>query len=217
MTMNTDDNLLNAEIPTKFKDPQTGEVRVDALARSYAELEKKLSSAPSAPKSHEDYCIDCPHGLFTPDIDVNKRLHEKGFTQDQAQEVYNLAAEKLMSMMLEIAADMQADREVEKLIAHFGGVEKWKEISRQLLAFGQKNMPADVLDNLASSYEGVLALYAMMDGKEPKMQRGGATTGAADDKELASMMRDPRYWKFKDPAFIAKVTEGYQRLYGKGE
>lgn len=215
MTTTNDENLLNAEIPAKFKDPQTGEVRVDALARSYNELEKKLSSTPSVPKSHDEYCIDCQHGLFEPDVDINKRLHEKGFTQDQAQEVYNLAAEKLMPMMLEIAADLQADREVEKLIAHFGGAEKWKEISRQLLAFGQKNMPADVLDNLASSYDGVLALYAMMEGKEPKMQRGGLVSGAADDKELASMMRDPRYWKTKDPAFIAKVTEGYQRLYGK--
>lgn len=220
MTMNNnDENLLTADVPEKFKDPQTGALRVDALARSYSELEKRLSAVPSAPKSHEDYCIECRHGLFEPDTDVNKRLHEKGFTQEQAQAVYDLAEEKLMPLIMEIAADMQADREVEKLVNHFGGAEKWKEISRQLLAFGQKNMPADVLDNLASSYDGVLALFAMMQRGEPKLQRGnaGSVNTGADDKELASMMRDPRYWKHKDPAFIAKVTEGYQRLYGKGE
>lgn len=214
MMNNNDENLLNADIPEKFKDPQTGAVRVEALAQSYRELEKRLSSVPSAPKTPDEYCISCDHGLFEPDIELNKRLHMKGFTQEQAQEVYNLAAEKLMPMMLEIAADMQADREVEKLITHFGGVENWKEVSRQLLAFGQKNMPADVLDNLAGSYEGVLALYAMMQGKEPKMQRANAQNAVQDDKELASMMRDPRYWKHKDPAFIEKVTQGYQRLYG---
>lgn len=212
----TTENLLNADIPEKFKDPQTGEVRVDALAGSYRELEKKLSSMPAAPKAPEEYCINCQHGLFTPDTEVNQRLFDKGFTQDQAQEVYDLAAEKLMPMMLEIAADMQADREVEKLMTHFGGAENWKEISRQLLAYGQKNLPETVLDNLASSYDGVLALYAMMQGKEPKMH--GASDGGADlpgEKELASMMRDPRYWKHKDPAFVAKVTEGFQRIYGK--
>jgi hypothetical protein len=27
------------------------------------------------------------------------------------------------------------------------------------------------------------------------------------------MMRDPRYWRERDPSFIAQVTEGFQRLY----
>jgi hypothetical protein len=27
------------------------------------------------------------------------------------------------------------------------------------------------------------------------------------------MMRDPRYWRDRDPAFIAQVTEGFKRLY----
>lgn len=210
----TTENLLQADVPEKFKDPTTGAVKVDALAQSYRELEKRLSQIPAPPKSHDDYCVDCSHGLFTPDTGVNKRLHEKGFTQDQVQEVYNLAAEKLMPMMMEIAADFQADREVEKLVNHFGGAEQWQEIARQLLAFGQKNLPADVLDNLSSSYEGVLALYRMMKGEEPSLRRDSTVAGEVDSRDLSSMMRDPRYWKHKDPAFIAKVTDGFQKLYG---
>ena len=27
------------------------------------------------------------------------------------------------------------------------------------------------------------------------------------------MMRDPRYWRERDPGFVAQVTEGFQRLY----
>lgn len=210
------ENLLEADIPEKFKDPQSGAVRVEAMAQSYKELERKLSQMPSPPKSHEEYCVDCSHGLFTPDAAVNKRLHEKGFTQDQVQEVYNLAAEKLLPMMMEIAADYKADREVEKLIAHFGGAENWQSISRQLLAYGQKSLPEDVLDNLTSSYEGVLALYRMMKGEEPILSRGQSSApDSVGENDLASMMRDPRYWKQKDPAFIAKVTQGFQTLYGK--
>jgi hypothetical protein len=38
---------------------------------------------------------------------------------------------------------------------------------------------------------------------------------AVDEKDLHSMMRDPRYWRDKDPSFIAKVTDGFQKIYGK--
>ena len=113
------DNLLTADIPEKFKDPETGEVRIDEFAKSYRELEKQFSSRPSAPKSPDEYCIECEHGLFEPDAEINTRLHAKGFTQDQAQEVYNLAAEKMMPIIAQMQTDMQADREVEKLINHF--------------------------------------------------------------------------------------------------
>ncbi len=161
------DNLLTEDIPEKFKDPQTGALRTDALMQSYRELEKKMSAVPSAPKSADDYCINCEHGMFEPDAEVNARLHAMGLTQEQAQEVYNLAAEKLMPVIAGMSAEFQADREVEKLMGHFGGAENWKEVSRQLLAFGQRNLPPDVLKNLSGSYEGVLALHKMMLSEEP--------------------------------------------------
>tara|TARA_R110002095_G_scaffold22357_1_gene24196 strand:+ start:845 stop:1489 length:645 start_codon:yes stop_codon:yes gene_type:complete len=214
--MTEEDNLLNADIPEKFKDPETGAVKIDALAKSYRALEHKLSQSPKPPKSPEEYCINCDHGLFKPDETVNKRLHDMGFTHEQAQVVYDLAAEKMVPMMREVAADLSADREVEKLINHFGGAQQWKDISRQLLAFGQKNLPADVLDNLSSSYEGVMALHRMMQGHEPRLNRNStAAQSHMNASELSSMMRDPKYWRDKDPAFIAKVTEGFQNMYGE--
>lgn len=207
-------DLLNEQIPEKFKDPETGNVRLDALLQSYKELEKKLSGASSAPKSPDDYCIACDHGLFEVDPEVNARLHRHGMTQEQAQVVYDLAAEKMMPMIAQMSSDFQADREVEKLINHFGGVEAWKEISRQMLAFGQRNLTPDVLDNLSSSFEGVLALHRMMQSEEPGLRKGADKPSALDDKDLQIMMRDPRYWRDKDPSFVAKVTEGFQRMYG---
>lgn len=165
-------DLLHADIPDKFKDPKSGAVRVDVLAKSYKELEKKMANQPISPKSPEDYCIECEHhGLFESDVDVNRRMHAKGFTQDQAQEAYDLAAEKMMPMLHEMAADFKADREVEKLINHFG---------------------------------------------EPSLGRGaGRASSKMDESELSSMMRDPKYWREKDPAFVAKVTQGFENLYGK--
>ncbi len=207
------DNLLTEDIPEKFKDPQTGALRTDALMQSYRELEKKMSAVPSAPKSADDYCINCEHGIFEPDAEVNARLHAMGLTQEQAQEVYNLAAEKLMPVIAGMSAEFQADREVEKLMGHFGGAENWKEVSRQLLAFGQRNLPPDVLKNLSGSYEGVLALHKMMLSEEPGLRKTESVSGA-DEKDLQAMMRDPKYWRDKDPAYVAKVTDGFQRMYG---
>lgn len=211
-----EENLLEHDIPEKFKNAETGEVNVSAMAKSYKMLEQKLARTPKPVKSPNEYCIECDHGMFEPDEEVNQRMFAMGLSHDQAQEVYNLAAEKMMPMIKELHADMVADREVEKLITHFGGTEQWKNVSRQLLAFGTKNMPEDVLDNLASSYEGVLALHRMMKGNEPSLQRGTSkTTGSIDGAELSSMMRDPKYWRDKDPAFVAKVTQGFENLYGK--
>ncbi len=212
---NQTETLLDDAIPEKFKDPQSGNIRTEELLRSYKALEKKLSSQPSVPKTPQEYCIECDHGMFEPDADINQRLHEKGFTNDQAQELYNLAAEKMAPMVSDISRDVQADREVEKLITHFGGAEQWKEVSRQLLAFGQKNMPEDVLGNLSSSFEGVLALHRMMKSDEPGLKKEASIQGAIGEQDLQTMMRDPRYWREKDPSFVSKVTEGFQNVYGK--
>lgn len=201
-------------IPDKFKN-ESGELNVENLLTSYSELEKKLSKNPSVPKSADDYCIDCQHGLFGVDQEMNKRLHEKGFSNEQVQIVYDLAAEKMVPLVIQMAADYRADREIEKLVEHFGGDEKWREISRQLLAFGERALPADVLDTLASSYDGVLALHRMMKGEEPGLARKSEPQGnKSGEMELQSMMRDPKYWRDQDPSFVSKVTEGFQRLYG---
>jgi len=212
MTQNTN-TLLDDEIPEKFKDAQTGDVKTDVLLRSYKELEKKISASPSVPKDPKEYKINCNHGIFEPDEGINQRLHEKRFTNEQAQELYDLAAEKLVPIINDIMRDAQADREVEKLIQHFGGVEKWKEVSRQLLSFGQKNMPADVLDNLSSSFEGVLALHKMMKSEEPGINNQTQSIDSMNEDDLKKMMRDPKYWKEKDPAFVKKVTQGFKDIY----
>ena len=150
-----------AMVPEKFKNPETGAVRMEALVKSYSELEKKLSSGPSAPASPDEYCIECKHGMFEPDAEVNARLHAKGMSQEQAQEVYDLAAERMIPMLKEISNDVKADREVEKLIEKFGGPEKWKQVSKQLLAFGQRNLPADVFENLRCYFFCFLHSYEL--------------------------------------------------------
>jgi hypothetical protein len=217
-------------LPEKFWDEKQGSIRFGALLGSYIELEKKLSRnlpiaeggddkenlfrALGRPDSPDLYEVDCQHGLFNADPDVNQKLFDTGLSRDQVQTVYDLAAEKFVPMILDMAEEFKADREVERLISTFGGAEKWQEVSRQLLAFGQKNLPHDVLDNLSGSFEGVMMLYRMMKGQEPALSMdASAGAGTADEGELQTMMRDPRYWRDKDPKFVAKVTDGFKSIY----
>ncbi|XHO81150.1 hypothetical protein ABNQ38_24125 [Azospirillum sp. A29] len=247
------DTVPPLPVPEKFRDSKTGALRVEALLKSYLELERRLSSqgqsrqapldtaselppqaAPvdlaaldpaqrrrllGAPETPDGYSIACDHGLFQPDPEINGRLHEAGYTADQAQLLYDLAAERMVPLIQTMAAEFQAEREVERLVARFGGEERWREVSRQLLAWAGKTLPPAAVEGLATTYEGVMALYAMMTGSEPAAlsMAGNRAGGGEGEVELRTLMRDPRYWRDRDPAVIARVTEGFQRLYpGQG-
>lgn len=221
-------------VPEKFWDPSAGALRTDALLKSYLELERKLgrsgaaqpdddvqaeaqpNAAPGVPESADGYTLEARSELLEPDPEINARLHEAGFSQDQAQLVYDLAADYVMPLIDETATELEATRDAERLAAHFGGHDAWARFARQIRTWGEANLSKDVMDVLSSSYDGVLAMHQMMQAREPSVLReseGPAT--APDEAQLTQMMRDPRYWRDRDPAFIAEVTAGFERLYGE--
>lgn len=219
-------------IPEKFWDAKEQKIRVEALLNSYLHLERKLSSmlplpqndddkkrlykALGVPDSAEGYQVTPKSDLIEVDADLNQRLHQKGFTAEQVQEVYDLAAEKMVPLILEMAAEFQADRELDRLVNEFDGAEKWHEVSRQLLNFGKKNLPSDVLAGLSSSYAGVMALYRLMqNGKGVALSVKAADNAAVmDEKGLQALMRSPKYWRDKDPGVMEKVRQGFEQMYG---
>lgn len=214
-------------VPAKFWDAETGTIRVDALLKSYLALEKRLS-APADPAVEKararallgvpaqaaDYCITCDHGLFEPDPDLNERLFAAGFTPEQAQLLYDLAAERLVPLLQEATGEMAAEREMERLLSHFGGPAQWRDQAGAILAWARRNLPAPAVAALAQTADGVLALQRMMaaaDG-EPRPLTGPGTGAGPDDP--ARLVADPRYWRDRDPAFIAQATEAFRRVYG---
>ncbi len=227
------DNLLEdtPAIPEKFLDKETKQIRADALLKSYLELEKKLAAAndPSkldrgkildflgVPEKPEDYKIEIRHEMFTQDDEINKKLFENGFTQAQAQFLYDLAAEYMVPLVLDIAREFEAERQLDRLIDAFGGKERYAETARQLLAYGRKNLPADVLEGLATSYEGVMALYKMMQSGKPLAVQQADEAPALDAAALRALMKDPKYWREKDPAFVRKVSDGFRQVFAERE
>jgi Phage T7 capsid assembly protein len=123
-----------AGLPDKFWDERTGQVRVDALIKSYLELERKLSASGNrdVPSGPEHYNINVTSDLLGVDAEVNRRLHGAGFSQQQAQLVYDLACDRLMPMIAELASVFEAESQIQRLTQHFGGEERWREIARQI-------------------------------------------------------------------------------------
>ena len=100
--------LSETIIPNKFK-KQDGTINVMELLKSYLALERKLAERGNKnllqnqkglmPASADDYQIDLKQSGLTIDPDVNRRLFELGFTQEQVQAVYDLAAEKVVPVI----------------------------------------------------------------------------------------------------------------------
>ncbi|MDR1009313.1 MAG: hypothetical protein LBL52_03620 [Rickettsiales bacterium] len=168
----------------------------------------ETSGAPS------EYEIILKGGIIERDAEIDKRLAEAGFSNEQAQLVYDLAEETIVPAMMRVAAKFRASRELEKLENYFGGEDRFDEAARQISAWASKNVDAATLDALASSYWGVLALYNMMNSGEPGMLGAGRTADSAtNEKKLRDMMSDPRYWRDNDVDFIKKVDDGFKNLY----
>jgi len=223
-----------ADVPEKFWDPEAGAVRVDALLRSYLELERKLGrslpqpegphdeaarerllAALGRPPRPDDYVIETKCELIAPDPELNARLHAAGFTQSQVQLVYDLAAERLLPIIARLSEEAEVARQVDRLAAHFGGHDRWREVAREIKTWARAHLEPEVYDALSRSYQGILALHRMMRDSEPELLgRADDTSGRLDEEALDRMVRDPRYWRDRDPSFISRVTEGFKSLYG---
>jgi hypothetical protein len=215
-------------VPEKFWDAEKGALDVAGLLKSYAELERKLGEMSRRPRdksvlelaletdgAKEGYDIALKHRMLKVDGEVNKRLAAAGFTNAQAQLVYDLAADVMMPLVEELVEEFRSYRELERLEEHFGGEERFDEISRQLMTWAGKNLSRDIFESLSSSCCGVIALYNMMATSEPGMLgSSGAAAEALSEKKLKDMMRDPRYWRDGDKDFIRRVDNGFKTLYG---
>ena len=208
-----------AWLPAKFWDDENGEMRAEALARSYQALENRFSAGDmrerfaDVPNDPSEYDLFVDDDLLDIDDDVNRRLYENGFTNTQAQLVYDLAKERLKPMVAQIAAEYENQREMNRLHEHFGGEERFAMIRPQLRAWGEANLDPQVFENLVASAEGVIAMFEMMKNREPSLMRAPERTDGNSELDLKRMMKDPRYWRERDPAFVAKVRQGFRSLY----
>ena len=207
-----------AKLPQKFWDQQNGRVKLEELIDDYnymASRDENLveTNQRNMPASYQQYQINIPNELLDHDEELFKQFYEHGFTNDQAQFVYDLANERVIPVLDQLTVSFEAQKQLAKLSAYFGGQERFDEASRQISAWAKQNLRPEVYDALASTAEGVIALYKMISSNEPLLGRETGFDGELSEQSLRKMMEDPRYWRDKDTAYINKITKGFQKLY----
>lgn len=202
-------------IPEKFWNADQGTIRAEELLKSYGELERRFGEgSPTVPESPDEYELEMPADGISPDEEVNTRLHAAGFSQEQAQLVYDLAHEKLAPLMAQMGSALKSETDISQLEAQFGGKAKWQEASRQIKAWGQSALTAETFNALSASVDGVKTMHRMMKTDEPALigNRSGVP-GGRSEADLKQMMKDPRYWRDQDPGYVEQVRKGFQSLY----
>lgn len=205
-------------VPEQFIDEETGQIKLEELIRAYNDLAARddnlvETNLRNIPESYDKYQIKSPSPLLDVDDDILKKFYEKRFTNEQAQFVYDLAGERVLPVLDEMGVNFEAERQLEKLVLHFGGRDKFNEVSRQISGWAKQNVNPEVYDALGSTAEGVIALYNMMSSSEPSLSKECGAVENLSEASLRKMMEDPRYWRDKDSAYIAKITSGFEKLY----
>lgn len=145
---------------------------------------------------------------------INYKLSKAKFNEEQTQAFYEIFNSEILPIIKEIKEDFDSYRELEKLENYFGGKENLQEVSRQILAWGKNNLKDDIFQTLSKSYDGVLALYQMMQSKEPKIiNKTEKNDKTLTEQNLKKMMENPKYWRDNDPAYIKKIEDGFKKLY----
>lgn len=204
-------------LPTKFWDEKLGEPRLEAMARSYREMEKKVGAGlhKVVPNDPSEYCVECKSDLFSNNDRVNARLHGAGFSNEQVQLVYDLAHEALEPLVFEIFSMLNAHNQIDRLSEKFGGEDRWQETARQLETWGTRKFGRQAMEVMGSSYDGVMSLYDMMSKAEGEPSMGDFSDDftVQSEEDVRKMMRDPKYWRDRDPATVERVRAGFRRLY----
>jgi len=207
------------DTPKKFLD-ENGELKTEELLKSYLALEKKMSSLPKTigtmPDKPENYQLEMKNPLVQPDPDINKVLFENGFTNEQAQLVYDLAIEKVLPVLEQVGQELNRDKELKALEQEFGGPEQFNQVAHQIAAWGEKNLAPNVFETLAQSKDGILTMYQMMTRgiESPLIQGKGLVSSTDDEATLKKLMQSPKYWRDQDPELVKRVENGFKRLYG---
>ena len=101
-------------------------------------------SRPRSRRNRREWEISSPHPLIEPDAELNDRLRAAGFSHDQAQLVYELAAERLLPVISDALGGIEAQRQADRLQQRFGGSETWGRTARQIRSWAQAHLNSGV-------------------------------------------------------------------------
>ena len=218
-------------VPDKFWNKDLNEINVEELSSSYNSLEKKLGARTDElskqvrediekekrAKVPENYEIAKPELEEGVDVDINadmpllqwwqKTAKDNGLTQEQFNEGINAFVNNEVSALPSVEEEKKSLGD--NATARIEAAELWSK----------KNLSTDAyetMSKIASSANGVKLIEEIMklnkDAPIPTTET--AIEAAPSLNDLRSMMQDKRYWLDKDPAYITKVSNLYEKYYG---
>jgi hypothetical protein len=119
----------------------------------------------------------------------------------------------LSPALSEIFSLRHESESIAELKNFFGGEEKMTEALRDICAFGEKFLPAEAFESLCSTTHGIRGIHKMMQSMEPNVATGGHANDNLSDSDLRRMMRDPKYWRDREPEYVRKIENGFKKLY----
>lgn len=190
-------------IAEKFWDSAKGQPRLEQLAKSYVELEKKLGSrTPVAPEKYE---LKMPEG-FEDGLDPADEafFRDAGLTNEQAQK----AVDYLYGTLVPALHKATAEAELGYLAAAWQMPRESPEFGARMKALGEwayQNLPAPVVKHMSRTAQGVQQLWQLMQAGDMSAARGAVPAPqVATRDQLVAMMNDPRYFA-GDEAYIREV------------
>ena len=188
------------KLPKEYIHEDTKAVNFQALIDSFVGIQEN---------SEKPLSVDDTQS--STDLDVYNRLSEIGLTEDQISEIEKLAPELIEHRFVDVEL-FDAYRQLEE---HFGGRDKWVKICDDIDRWSSNNLDENVKNTLATSVDGIVAMHKMMTEQEPNLMGSGAEpVDGLDEDSLFELMRNPKYWRDHDPAFVDTVTNGFKKLYG---
>ena len=215
------------KIPEKFLN-QDGTLNTDSLLKSYNELEKKIGTMVSVPNEESDNttrekfnrAIGVPDDASKYPCDdmfdnesVRNKFREIGLTCNQVEQIYKIANEYLTPVLSDLFSMEKETNAMLELKNFFGGTEKMNDALHAINTFGEKFLPHDAFDALCSTPQGIQGIYKMMQSMEPNVETQKNENENITDSDLRRMMRDPKYWRDKDPEYVRKIENGFKKLY----
>ena len=221
-------------VQDKFWNADRKEVNLENLASSYNALEKKLGSRTEdlskqirtdleqekLGKTPEEYKVNLPELPENVDVSVSDDMEivqwwkdtakKNGLSQGQFDEGVNAFVNNAMATLPDINGEMEklGDNAKERIEAG----ELWSK----------KNLSPEsysTFSSLAATADGVKVIEEIMkltkDSPIPTTPTQVSVTPNQDD--LKSMLQDPRYWDSskRDPGYVKRVTELYEKAYEK--
>lgn len=232
VTINTNTNTTSTaetappsrpdHIPEKFWDAEKGAVRVDDLAKSYGELEKKFGgqAKPGIQQQQEQ-----PQTAETPAADkaAADALQAQGFDYGKLQEEYvandgKLTAETYAELAKKGFTEEMVDDHIDAVNARnalarqnafteagideakFGDIVEWAKTGgltkAEIEAYNRQTTGTPLAEQTAA-LKNLVARYEQANGSEPSLQNAKGTAPSADVyrdfSEMQRDMADPRY------------------------